>query len=208
MKIVYFCVVGRNSIKKERLHNPKKKLAIIEDLIIFYQDVNNSLANSNMDEIAKGVNRSKATLYKYYKSKEEMVNDLVDYKVQEISKFVLFLHDETLSFVKRYELSFQILENNISDISNEFISDLKNVFPKIYEKIKLLIELAVHELAKFYETGMKKGVFNSLNAKLLSQNDFSIFIMLTDPQFLKDNNLTMQQAFKDFYDIRCKGLLV
>ncbi len=199
--------VGRNSIKKDRIKNPKKKQEIIEDLIIFYKDSNNSLANSNMDEIAKGVDRSKATLYKYYKSKEEMISDLVDFKVQEIAKFALVLHNDELNFVERYEQSFQILEWHISDISNEFIEDLKNVFPIIYDKIKLLIDLAVHELAKFYKSGMEKGIFNALNAKLLSQNDLIIFITLTDPQFLKENNLTMQQAFKDFYDIRCKGLL-
>jgi len=199
--------VGRNSIKKERIHNPKKKKEIINDLIVFYKNSNNSLANSNMDQIAKGLNRSKATLYKYYKSKEDMINDLVDYKVQEIAKFAMLLHNEELDFKERYALSFQILEKHISDISNDFIDDLKNVFPKIYDKIKLLIDLAVHELAKFYQSGMEQGVFNKLNAKLLSLNDLSIFVTLTDPKFLKEHNLTMQQAFKDFYDIRCKGLM-
>lgn len=197
--------MGRNSVKKERKQNPKKKQEIIEGLIQFFKT--NSLATANMDEIALALNRSKATLYKYYKSKEQMVDDLVNYKVQEIAKFAIILHDDKIPFVDRYEQSFLLLGNEIEDISIDFIEDLKNVFPIIFNKIELLINLAVKELAAYYNEGMNKVFFNNLNATLLSHNDFIVFKALIDPEFLRSNNITMQQAFKDFYDIRCKGLL-
>jgi hypothetical protein len=41
---------------------------------------------------------------------------------------------------------------------------LKEVFPEIYAKIELLIQLAAHELAKYYQKGMDLGLFNNLNA--------------------------------------------
>lgn len=197
--------VGRNHVNKKRKENPKKRQEIIDGLIEFFKT--NSLAITNMDDVAAGLNKSKATLYKYYRSKEEMVGALVDFKVREISKFVVLLNDENIDFVARYELSFKLLESHIVDISNEFLKDLKIVFPSIFNKIELLINVAVKELSLYYQKGMEQGVFNQLNALLLSQNDFIFFKTLTDPEFLSANNLSIQQAFKDFYQIRCKGLL-
>lgn len=197
--------MGRNSIKKPRLKNPKKKQEIILGLIEYFKQ--NSLANSNMDEIAIGIGKSKATLYKYYPSKEKMVADLVTFKVAEIAKFALILNNSQIPFTKRYEESFALLQQHITDISNDFLEDLKTTFPSIYKYIEQLIETAAEILVQYYEEGMQKGIFNKLNARVLSLNDLIMFRNFADPQFLKENNTTIQQVFQDYYDIRCKGLI-
>lgn len=197
--------MGRKAIKKERINNPKKELVIIQLLIAYLRT--NSLSNSNMDDIAAGLNKSKATIYKYFKSKEELIEALITYKIEKISAFVHILHDSEIPFMSRLELSFNLLEEHIVDISNDFIDDLKSYFPRVYAKIELLIQLAVNELSKYYTEGMERGIFNQLNAKMLSQNDFVFFRTLTDPVYLKENNLTMSQAFNDFYQIRCLGII-
>ncbi|MCD8529065.1 MAG: TetR/AcrR family transcriptional regulator [Chitinophagales bacterium] len=197
--------MGRNAIKKPRLKNPKKRQEIIDGLIAFFRE--NSLAASTMDEVAEGIGKSKATLYKYFPTKEKMVGELVSYKVTEISKFALILQDESIPFIKRYELSFQLLEQHIADISNDFLEDLQSVFPVIYKYIEQLIDLAVNELTQYYEKGMQLGLFNNLNARMLSLNDFIMFRSFTNPQFLKENQTTIRQAFIDYYEIRCMGLL-
>lgn len=197
--------MGRNSIIKERKTNPKKRKEIVLGLIEFLQ--NNSLADSNMDDIAAGLFKSKATLYKYFKSKEKMVDALIDYKVRRIAGFVPILKDERIPYIERYEQSFRLLEEQIADISNEFMKDLKELFPEVYQKIELLIELAVQELSSYYKEGMQRGIFNQLNARLISSNDFVFFRTLIDPVYLKQNDLTIAKAFKDFYDIRCQGLI-
>ncbi|MDA9952029.1 MAG: TetR/AcrR family transcriptional regulator [Chitinophagales bacterium] len=198
--------MGRNSIVKERKQNPKKRLEIIDGLIVFFKS--HSLAQSNMDEIAEGLKKSKATLYKYFKSKEEMVDALINHKIEKIVGFVPILIDDEIPFFDRYEQSFSLLHNHISDITIDFMDDLKTVYPLIYKNIELLIDLAVRELAAYYNEGMERGVFNVLNAKMLSQIDFILFQTLTDPIYLKANGLTVGEAFQDFYNIRCQGLLV
>ena len=159
-----------------------------------------------MDDIAAGLHRSKATIYKYFKSKEVLVDAMIDYKVKGIMGFVPLLKDESIEYIQRYERSFALLAHHIADISGEFIKDLKELFPEVYAKIEFLIQLAVQELSNYYEEGMRRGIFNQLNAKLISYNDFVFFRTMTDPDFLLTNDLTLAQAFKDFYDIRCQGL--
>lgn len=197
--------MGRNAIIKKRSANPKKKQGIIDGLVVFFRS--NSLAESNMDQIAEGLNKSKATLYKYFKSKEEMVDAVIDYKVRMITGFVPILHNADIDYIERYSLSFDLLQTHIRDIGNDFLSDIKTMFPEVYQKVMLLVELAVHELSAYYMEGMKRGIFNRLNAKMLSQMDFIFFQTLTDPVYLKENDLTLSGAFRDFYAIRCQGLL-
>lgn len=198
--------MGRNSVSKERKKNPRKQLEIINGLVEFFKV--HSLANSNMDEIAEGLQKSKATLYKYFESKEEMVDALINYKITMIMGFVPVLKDDKIPFFDRYKKSFSLLHEHISDISIDFMADLKTVYPQIYKNIELLIDVAVRELATYYKQGMEQGIFNPLNATMLSQIDFILFQTLTDPAYLRENKLSVAEAFHDFYTIRCNGLLV
>lgn len=178
---------------------------MIIDLVDFFKK--NRLSEVNMDDVALYLNKSKATIYKYFRSKEQIVEALIDYKIKEIAGFVFILRNDKIEFFDRYRLSYNLLSEHISDISNELLTDLKNMYPDIYIKIEKLIEVAVQELKAYYEDGMQKGIFNELNSGLLAQNDLMFFQLLTNPDFLTSHNLTMEKAFADFYQIRCNGLL-
>jgi AcrR family transcriptional regulator len=197
--------MGRKPLAKSRMKSPEKQLSMIIDLVDFFKK--NRLSEVNMDDVALYLNKSKATIYKYFRSKEQIVEALIDYKIREIAGFVFILRNDKIEFFDRYRLSYNLLSEHISDISNELLTDLKNMYPDIYIKIEKLIEVAVQELKAYYEDGMQKGIFNELNSGLLAQNDLMFFQLLTNPDFLTSHNLTMEKAFADFYQIRCNGLL-
>lgn len=197
--------MGRKPLAKSRMKSPEKQLSMIIDLVDFFKK--NRLSEVNMDDVALYLNKSKATIYKYFRSKEQIVEALIDYKIKEIAGFVFILRNDKIEFFDRYRLSYNLLSEHISDISNELLTDLKNMYPDIYIKIEKLIEVAVQELKAYYEDGMQKGIFNELNSGLLAQNDLMFFQLLTNPDFLTSHNLTMEKAFADFYQIRCNGLL-
>lgn len=197
--------MGRKPLAKSRMKSPEKQFSMIIDLVDFFKK--NRLSEVNMDDVALYLNKSKATIYKYFRSKEQIVEALIDYKIKEIAGFVFILRNDKIEFFDRYRLSYNLLSEHISDISNELLTDLKNMYPDIYIKIEKLIEVAVQELKAYYEDGMQKGIFNELNSGLLAQNDLMFFQLLTNPDFLTSHNLTMEKAFADFYQIRCNGLL-
>lgn len=197
--------MGRKPLTKKRLKRPEKQQEIIEKLTDFFKE--NRLSENNMDQVAAYLNKSKATIYKYFRSKEEMVDVLISHKINSIAQFAFILRDENINFFERYKKSYELLSNNIADIPNELLIDIQELYPTIYLKIELLIATAVKELKAYYEQGIALGIFNNLNSTILAQNDLMFFQLLTNPQFLIDNKLTMNQAFKDFYQIRCYGLL-
>ena len=197
--------MGRKALTKKRLLRPDKREAMMLQLVEFFKD--NRLSENNMDDIASYLNRSKATIYKHFRSKEDIINAIIEMKITAISGFVVLLNDDSIDYFERYKKSFELLTEHIVDISTEFLSDLKTMYPPIYAKIEQLIELAVEQLSIYYKNGMKLGIFNQLNPKLLAYNDFLFFRSMTDPDFLSQHGLTMGEAFADFYDIRCKGLL-
>lgn len=197
--------MGRKSVAKIRSKSPEKQLSIIIELIEYFKK--NRLSEASMDDIALYLNRSKATIYKYFSSKEQIVEALIDYKIKEIAGFVFILRNDKIEFFERYKLSYDLLALHISDISNELLIDLKNLYPDIFLKIENLIEVAVSELKEYYEKGMELGKFNNLNSSIIAQNDLIFFQMLTNPDFLIKEQLTLETAFSDFYKIRCYGLL-
>lgn len=197
--------MGRKPLTKKRLKRPDKQIEIIEKLTDFFKE--NRLSENNMDQVAAYLNKSKATIYKYFRSKEEMVDLLITHKIKSIAQFAFILRDDKIDFFKRYQKSYELLSNNIADIPNELLIDIQDLYPSIYQKIELLIETAVSELKTYYEKGIELGIFNKLNVNILAQNDLMFFQLLTNPQFLINQGLSMDQAFKDFYQIRCLGLL-
>jgi len=197
--------MGRKSIAKKRSKSPAKQLSMVIELIEYFKK--NRLSEASMDDIALYLNKSKATIYKYFSSKEQIVEALIDYKIKEIAGFVFILRNDKIDFFERYKMSYDLLSLNIADISNELLIDLKNLYPEIYSKIEKLIDVAVSELKDYYEVGMKAGYFNELNSSILAQNDLMFFQLLTNPEFLIKQEITMEKAFSDFYKIRCFGLL-
>jgi AcrR family transcriptional regulator len=197
--------MGRKPLAKSRLKRPDKQREIVLSLTEFFKV--RRLSDTNMEDVAQYLNKSKATIYKYFRSKEQIVEAIIDTKINEISNFAIILRNEEIDFFKRYQMSYELLASHIADISNELLADLQTLYPSIYRKIEVLIDLAVRELRLYYEEGMNRGIFNRLNSGILAQNDLMFFQLLTNPEFLLNNQITMEQAFADFYKIRCFGLL-
>lgn len=192
-------------MQKKRLENPDKQDFILNGLIDFFKE--HRLKEVNMDQMASHLNRSKATIYKHFRGKEEIIDAIIEKRILAISGFVVILHNESIPFRERLGESYNLLAMHIADLTNDFLADVKEMYPNIYERINTLIDLAVQQLKEYYVRGMDDGIFNKLNAELLAHNDFLFFRSLTDPAFLTDKSMTMEEAFGAFYEIRCKGLL-
>ena len=65
--------MGRKPVDKERIDDPELKSAWIKQLSPIY--LRNGLTRFTMDDIASKLSISKATLYKYYASREEILDE-------------------------------------------------------------------------------------------------------------------------------------
>lgn len=196
--------MGRRSIRRVRSTDPARRLELARSMTPVFMA--HGTRSVTMDAIARGAGVSKATLYNHFESLEEMVAHVVGLKVETIMGFQTILNDADRSFADRYAEAFELLASQIAGVSSTFLDDVRSDFPDVFARIDALIDLAGRELRAFYARGMEAGVFRALHPDLLARTDLSFFRTLTDPRELRDLDLSIEEACRAFYDIRCGGL--
>ncbi|CDN43524.1 MULTISPECIES: TetR/AcrR family transcriptional regulator [Paenibacillus] len=166
-----------------------------------------------MDELAKYMDISKATMYKYFASKDEIVGCIVH-------KFAAFVSDQMLSeapprlsperlsqpsaeerrfynesFAQAFKLTIK-LSYYLTDV---LIQDLSATYPSLAVKLAEAVELCKIKLSDYFESGIQLGVFYPINTRLyLTQVDL-VFRKLLDPKWLMLQDMTLKQALMDFF---------
>ncbi|CAN5356331.1 TetR/AcrR family transcriptional regulator [soil metagenome] len=197
-------IVGRKPVSKERREDPQQKEAWARVLLPIY--IKNGLQKFSMDEVAKQLSISKATLYKHFKSREEIIETALIVKLNDIGSFKEMLFDESQPYLDRYFNSIHLFFAEISGISNEFLLDLKKLYPEIWKRVEFFREYAATMLKAFYQKGIEIGVFNDVDPTILVLNDKMFFDAISDPEFLIQNGLSLQKAFRDYFTLRTQGL--
>ncbi len=159
-----------------------------------------------MDEVAQQLNISKATLYKHFRSREEIIETALIVKLNDIGSFKEMLFDESQPYLDRYFNSIHLFFAEISGISTEFLFDLKKLYPEIWKRVEFFREYAATMLKAFYQKGIESAIFNDVDPAILVLNDKMFFDAISDPDFLIQNGLSLQKAFRDYFTLRTQGL--
>jgi TetR/AcrR family transcriptional regulator len=131
---------------------------------------------TTMSDIAHKAEFGTGTLYKYFKSKEELYFTLIDEKMEEINQLVKIVFSEKTTSMKKIEkvlrLLFEFIEKN-QDFFRIYISE-RNRFEwtvkddlgrTIYEKMVAYIGT----LSQVIKQGIKEGEFKAMNPWDLAQ---------------------------------------
>lgn len=197
--------MGRKSTDKVRINNPGKRLKLAELLIPSLQG--KSLAKLTMDEIAEGLGKSKATIYKYFRSREELLDLALTGKLDRIRGFVPLLSQKDVPYVTRYFNAIEHLSTHLDDISTQFLSDLRHEFPAQWSKVEFFQEMAAMVLRAYYQEGLDSGLLNDIHPGILVQSDRILFNSLLDPRFLEANSLTVKEAFQHYFRMKFFGIV-
>jgi AcrR family transcriptional regulator len=197
--------MGRKSINKTRTGSPAKKEELIQRLIPFLLE--KGLQGVTMDNMAEAMNISKATVYKYFQSREEILAATIAVKLDEIKHFDAYLNDKEVEYLDRYKNAVQYLSEHISDITNLFLADLKTFFPHLWQLIDAFKEYCMNSLKAYYNEGIRKGYFNKINPEIMVMTDQFFLDKLTDPDFLVAHKLTIKQAFDEYFRMKFYGIM-
>ena len=197
--------MGRRSIEKERIRDPRKRKAWIDRIAPVFLE--KGFTQYNMDELSKELGCSKATLYKHFESHKEIVSILLSEKIMNLQLFQQILHEDRESYEDRYKRAVTYVSTELADVSNVFLSQLKTVYPDIWSLVDQFKQMAIGVLKEFYTKGIQAEVFHPLNPEMMALSDELFFDVLTDPQFLQSKGMTLKGAFDDYFEMRFNGIL-
>ncbi|MDU4694503.1 MULTISPECIES: TetR/AcrR family transcriptional regulator [Paenibacillus] len=156
-----------------------------------------------IDDIAKYMDISKVTLYKHFSSKEEIIEQVVNYEVEYLQQADLVVHDVSLPFVDRFQQTFLQSLLCVVYISDLFLQDLKDFYPMLYDKLIMAQQNRNKSLQHFFEAGMDQKVFNRMNAVLSLVQDDATLRRIMEPTFsIQWVDLTLKQAIIEYYKMK------
>lgn len=183
------------SLKSE--NETRKKLTLKITPIIS----KNGFQSLKMEEIARLMNISKGTLYKYFSSKEEVIEAIINDLVVYIDGFSIEERTDLKSYIDVFN---QLFEQTIllgAYVPEIFLNDLEKIYPDLYNRLKDSMNRNENEIRKFYIDGKKKDIFNDINESLIFLQNYIFIRSFLDMKFLINNNMTLKKSILDFYNL-------
>jgi AcrR family transcriptional regulator len=196
--------MGRKPLDKERVDDPSIKDAWIKELSVLY--LQHGLGKFTMDKISKKLAISKATLYKYFSSKEEIIDAVVQYKTQEIVAFEELLADDNIDFTARFFDIIKTASILLAEISGQFLHDTKLKHPELFDKMNAFSDRALYAAEKFYQQGIETGGGKYVDPKIRALTDKMFIQAVSNPKFLKEHSISIKEAFDHYFLMKSNGI--
>jgi AcrR family transcriptional regulator len=160
-----------------------------------------------IDDIAKYMDISKVTLYKHFSSKDEIIQQVVEYSINYLQEVDTVVKDDSVSFIERFQITFLQSVISVIYVSDLFLHDLKEFYPHLFENLAAAQQNRNKNLQTFFESGMDQKIFNRMNPVLFMVQDDAVLRRIMEPLFSIQYDVTLKQAIIDFYKIKQYQLL-
>lgn len=197
--------MGRKAIDRERKQLSKKAEVWVKEL--FYKVQYEKLNKLTLDDLAALIQKSKSTIYTYFKTKDEIYQTMVAMVLNDIQEVVFEELPNGSDLVVLYESILLKISDAVEGISIHFLDEIQTNFPQIWTEIKSITDKVLITFSLIYEEGMKTDVFTNFNITLLLAMD-NAFIMsiMTDHERFKDENLSLKDIVSQYLQLRIKAL--
>jgi AcrR family transcriptional regulator len=155
-----------------------------------------------IQDIAHAMSLSRASLYNYFSSKEDIIMELTNLCIDYINEAGQAISNEELSYPLRFRKVFEQTVFSAVYASDIYLNDLKRSCTPLYEKKMQSRKEQLSTLHSFYFNGMKVGVFNTLNPTIIIMQDETVLRKLVNSPFLMEEELSLKQALFDYYEAK------
>jgi AcrR family transcriptional regulator len=163
---------------------------------------------TTMDEISRELQMSKKTIYKYFLSKEKLVEEITDIMLNDANCEIEAIVDSDDSVVIKFVKMLNRYMTNVSKFSERWYRDLQVHTPHIWKKIETLREeKIVRGSKKLIEQGKREKLIEHYPAEIIIAAFISTIRTVMNPGFILANKFSMQQAFKYTFELLLNGIL-
>lgn len=164
--------------------------------------------NLNLSDIAKEINISKTTLYKIFDSKYVVANRVIERLLQNAELAMSELLKSELPLPEKLSQGIGIISKIYTKMDMEFLRDLQNSLPELWEKIDTARKEKESSLAALLLKEQKNGtVRNDINPSLLSAVILTLVRGMYNPTFFLTHQVTFDSVNKAIVEILLQGTL-
>lgn len=164
------------------------------------------LRKFTMDEIAAELKVSKKTIYKYFKSKDEIISEYFREIIESDKKSVLESVEKNVSLIEK--LNLLIYSYHKYKLPSNILDEAYKFYHQEYERVQELRDFKLKQVELILNQAKVEGLIKDdiqLNmVSLILESASSTFL---NYKFLSENDMSMRAAMKEIVNIILNGIL-
>lgn len=163
---------------------------------------------TTMDELSSEMHVSKKTIYKYFPSKEKLLEAICNDTSEEIMKNMNVIVDGGGDVVVKFVKMLDMHSNISINISEKWIKDLSVYAPDFKKRIDETRNAEINKvLKKLLDQGKKENLIENYPSPIIIICFVSALMSVMNPDFLVNNKFSIHEAFKITYEMLLNGIL-
>lgn len=163
---------------------------------------------TTMDELARELHVSKKTIYKYFPSKENLLEEICLDTSYEIMNKIESIIDGAEDVVVKFVKLLNMHSNFTMNISDKWLRDLSIHAPGIRKNLDEMKNDQVNKVfTKLLEQGKREKLIENYPTPIIIASFNSSLKSVLNHDFLINNKFSMHNAFKLTYEMLLNGIL-
>ena len=163
-----------------------------------------------IDEIASKMGMSKKTIYKYFESKDDLVQAVTKATMDEmVNRCQEIIRDQEVDFVDKLRQMMTLVAVQYSKMGRPLVEDLQKNAPHIWKQIDEFRQERIHkDFGNLLREGMQKGMFrNDIDEQLILLIYMNAVQTIINPETLMHLPFTAAQVFDAIVKVIYEGIL-
>jgi AcrR family transcriptional regulator len=168
----------------------------------------NGFYKTSMDQLAKGMQISKKTIYKFFPSKYSLLEIVLSTFQKKVKSELESIVDSDKNLVEKLKLVGEFFAKFSLKVNKKILSDFFNHQPELWKKVDDFRTSVIEDIwEKLINQGKSEGLIIDKSNKLLITIILSALRGVINPTFLMENNISTNEAFNETFAIILNGIL-
>lgn len=161
-----------------------------------------------MADVTRRLHMSKSSLYKIVSSKAELVHLMLDHIMCRFNGEEQRIRSSGQPIAEQIHCLIQAYLSLVEPMTlTDFYRELEMQYPREYERWQTFFHQKIDVTIDMLQQGVDAGVFRPISLQVLQRCLYASAAAITVPAFLKEHDLTYQEALESLEDILFHGLL-
>jgi AcrR family transcriptional regulator len=162
---------------------------------------------TSMDEIAADLHISKKTIYKYFPSKEELLDALIkNYLIKSRTDIDLIINSGQHAVHKVVNI-INTIKKICMHFSEKWLRDIRIYHPSIWKTIEeFRLKMIANNFSKIFSQGIKEGYIIDIPPQIALTVFISSIRAIINPEFILDNSFSVKEAIDHTFKILFNGI--
>ena len=157
--------------------------------------------------LAKECGISKKTIYKYFKSKDEIFSILTDELIDKLKDEVLEIVNREKDPVKRLQELLEIPFNTFQNVPDVLLYDVRTYYPEIEKRLNDTRSAHRDLVVNTFKQGIDNGVFKNIDPTLIFEFFIGAGNRILSTEFILENGFTLKEVLKNYHQMILSGIL-